>query len=74
MNTAVDSVYFASKNPSYKVGMRVFITHPYSDVPGSINRESLGEVVRIDELDHGRRGIAIRVLMPLYTGGKETLK
>jgi hypothetical protein len=74
MNTAVDSVYFASKNPNYKVGMRVFITHPYYDMPGAINRESLGEVVRVDELDHARRGIAIKILMPLYLGGKETLR
>jgi hypothetical protein len=30
--------------------------------------------VRIDELDHGRRGIAVQILMPIYLGGKETLK
>jgi len=54
--------------------MRVFITCPYSDSPGSINRESLGKVVRIDELGHGRRGIAVEILMPLYLGGKETVR
>jgi hypothetical protein len=74
LNTARDSVYFASKNESYKEGMRLFVTYPYSDGPGSINRESLGKVVRIDDLGHGRRGIAVEILMPIYIGGKETLK
>jgi hypothetical protein len=74
VNAAVDSVYFATKNPKYREGMRVFITFPYSEEPGSLNRESLGKVVRVDELDHGRRGIAVQILMPLYLGGKETVK
>jgi len=74
LNTSRDSVYFASKNQSYKEGMRLFVTYPYSDGPGSLNRESLGRVVRIDDLGHGRRGIAVEILMPVYLGGKETLK
>jgi hypothetical protein len=71
-NAAQDSVYFISKNRKYKEGLRVFITYPYTDAPGSINRESLGKVVRIEELDHGRRGIVVQILMPLYIGAKET--
>ena len=74
LNTSRDSVYFASKNQAYAEGMRVFITCPYSDGPGSINRESLGKVVRIDELGNGRRGIAVEILMPVYLGGKETVR
>jgi len=73
-NAALDSVYFVSKNRRYKDGLRVFITFPYSDAPGSINQESLGKVVRVDELDHGRRGIAVQILMPLYLGAKDTLR
>ncbi|HTA60479.1 MAG TPA: hypothetical protein VK805_20165 [Candidatus Baltobacteraceae bacterium] len=37
-NAALDSVYFISKNPRYKEGLRLFITFPYSDAPGAINR------------------------------------
>ena len=74
LNTSRDSVYFASKNEFYKEGMRLFVTYPYSDELGSINRESLGKVVRIDDLGHGRRGVAVEILMPVYLGGKETLK
>ena len=74
LNATRDSVYFASKNASYAEGMRVFITYPYSDGPGSLNRESLGQVLRVDDLGQGRRGIAIQILMPLYVGGKETVR
>ena len=74
VNATRDSVYFASKNMSYMEGMRVFITFPYSDAPGSLNRESLGEVLRVDDLGQGRRGVAIQILMPVYTGGKETVR
>jgi hypothetical protein len=74
LNSALDSVYFVSKNRKYKEGLRVFITYPYSDTPGSLNQESLGKVVRVDELDHGRRGIAVQILMPLCLGAKETLR
>ncbi len=74
LNISRDSVYFASKNGFYKQGMRVFITFPYSDSFGSINREFLGRVVRIDDLGQNRRGIAVEILMPIYVGGKETVR
>ena len=73
-NAAVDSFYFTTKNQTYRAGLRVFVTYPYSEEPGSLNREFLGQVVRVDELDHGRRGIAVQLLMPIYLGGKETLR
>ncbi len=73
-NISRDSVYFASKNGSYAEGMRLFVTYPYSDAPGALNREYVGKVLRIDDLGHGRRGIAVQLLMPLYLGGKETVR
>jgi hypothetical protein len=74
LNASRVGVYFVSKNREYREGMRVFITYPYLDSPGAINRESLGEVTRVDELDNGRRGIAVLILMPVYLGGQETLR
>jgi hypothetical protein len=74
LNSSRNSVYFATKNQYYKEGMRLFITYPYSEGLDSINRDSLGQVVRVDELGNGRRGIAVDILMPVYLGGKETLK
>jgi hypothetical protein len=74
LNASRDSVYFVSKNVCYTEGMRLFVTYTYSDAPGSLNREYLGKVIRVDELGHGRRGVAVEILMPIYVGGKETLK
>ena len=71
LNTPRDSVYFASKNEFYTLGMRLFIKCLYSDVLGSINRESLGRVVRIDDLGNGRRGTVVEILMPLYFGANK---
>jgi hypothetical protein len=73
-NTTRESVYFVSKNKLYRQGMRLFVTYPYSEALGSINREFVGKVVRIDDLGGGRRGIAVQILMPLYLGGKETVR
>ena len=74
VNTSRESVYFATKNAFYKQDMRVFVTYPYSDGPGSLNREYLGKVVRVDDLGNDRHGVAVEFLMPVYLGGKETLK
>jgi len=71
LNTPRDSFYFASKNEFYTVGMCLSIKCPYSDGLGSINRESLGRVVRIDDLGNGRRGTVVEILMPLYFGAKK---
>lgn len=73
-NVSREGVYFLSANKTYRKGIRVFITYPYSDSPGAINRDFLGEVVRIDELDHGQRGIAVQILMPVYLGISEALR
>jgi hypothetical protein len=74
LNSSRNSVYFASKNEYYREGMRLFITYPYSEGLGSINRDSLGKVVRIDDLGNGRRGIAVDIVMPVYLGGEETTR
>jgi hypothetical protein len=74
LNASRESVYYATKNAGYSKDMRVFVTYPYAEGPGSLNREFLGKVVRIDDLGNGRFGIAVEFLMPVYLGGKETLK
>jgi hypothetical protein len=65
LNAARDSAYFVSQNDLYEEGMRLFVTFPYSKAPGSINRDFVAKVVRIEDLGKGRRGIAIQILMPL---------
>ena len=58
-------VYFQSSEPGYEVGMRLFITMPYSNDPASMNREYLAEVVRRDVLPTRMFGIGIKILMEL---------
>jgi hypothetical protein len=58
-------VYFKSSEAGYEVGMRLFITMPYSQDPASMNREYLAEVVRKDALPTGLFGIGIKILMEM---------
>ena len=58
-------VYFKSSEPGYEVGMRLFVTMPYSQDPASINREYLAEVVRRDVLPTGMFGIGFKILMEM---------
>ena len=58
-------VFFQSSEPGYEVGMRLFVTMPYSKDPASMNREYLAEVVRRDTLPTGMFGIGIKILMEM---------
>ncbi|HEV2194781.1 MAG TPA: hypothetical protein VGR55_04335 [Candidatus Acidoferrum sp.] len=58
-------VYFQSSEPGYEVGLRLFVTMPYSNDPASMNREYLAEVVRRDALPTGMFGIGIKILMEM---------
>lgn len=62
INVAATGLYFQSLR-DYAPGMRLFIVYPYETKPGSINREYLAEVVRVDARpDSLRRGVAVRLL------------
>ena len=58
-------VYFKSSEASYEVGMRLFVTMPYSQDPASMSREYLAEVVRRDVLPTGMFGIGFKILMEM---------
>ena len=58
-------VYFQSSEASYEVGMRLFVTMPYSQDPASMSREYLAEVVRRDVLPTGMFGIGFKILMEM---------
>jgi hypothetical protein len=58
-------VFFQSSEPAYEVGMRLFVTMPYSRDPASLAREYLAEVVRRDALPTGMFGIGIKILMEM---------
>ena len=58
-------IFFQSSEPGYEVGMRLFVTMPYSQDPASRVREYLAEVVRRDVLPTGMFGIGIKILMEM---------
>lgn len=58
-------VYFQTSEPAYEIGMRLFVTLPYSQNPMSLNREFLAEVVRRDPLPTGMFGVGIKILMEM---------
>ena len=58
-------VFFQSSEAGYEVGMRLFVTMPYSQDPASVAREYLAEVVRRDVLPTGMFGIGIKILMEI---------
>lgn len=63
ISTTVDvsrnGLLFLSHNSSYKPGMELAITFPYSNAPTAIHAEQGGRVVRIAEMSDGLRAVAI---------------
>ncbi len=57
--------YFQSSEGGYAVGMRLFITMPYSKEPAAMNREYLAEVVRRDALPNGLFGVGFKILIEM---------
>ena len=65
LSVSRSGVYFQSSVTTYEVGMRLFVTMPYSQDPASMNREYLAEVVRRDVLPTGMFGIGFKILMEM---------
>jgi hypothetical protein len=71
INVCRDGIYFPTNLKSYRKGMRVFVTFPYSEMPGAINLEYIGEVVRVDKLTFGRLGVAVHLKSTMNTQGSD---
>lgn len=65
MSVSRSGVYFQTSEKTYEIGLRLFVTMPYSKEPSAINREYLAEVVRVDPLPNGLTGIGIKILMEM---------
>ncbi|MDA2913084.1 PilZ domain-containing protein [Acidobacteriia bacterium AH_259_A11_L15] len=63
-NVAKGGVYFLSQNPYFK-GAHLQVMYPYWSTPGAINSEYPAEVVRVDEREGGRKGVAVKFLVSL---------
>jgi hypothetical protein len=58
-------VYFQTSETGYEIGMRLFVTMPYSHEATAMSREYLAEVVRVDALANGMTGIGFKILMEI---------
>lgn len=58
-------IYFHTTEEHYEIGMRLFVTMPYSHNPSSMSREYLAEVVRKDSLPNGMTGIGFKTLLEI---------
>jgi hypothetical protein len=58
-------VYFQSSEPAYEIGMRLFVTMPYSKEPSAMSHEYLAEVVRRETLPNGLFGVGFKILMEM---------
>ncbi|HLZ14066.1 MAG TPA: hypothetical protein VKP58_15905 [Candidatus Acidoferrum sp.] len=65
MSVSRSGVYFQTSEKGYEIGLRLFVTMPYSREPAAINREYLAEVVRMDARPNGLTGIGIKILMEM---------
>ncbi len=65
MSVSRGGVYFQTSEKCYEIGLRLFVTMPYSKEPSAISREYLAEVVRMDPRPNGLTGIGIKILMEM---------
>jgi len=65
LSVSRSGVYFQTSEAGYEIGMRLFVTMPYSQDPTAMNREYLAEVVRKDDLHTGMTGIGVKILMEM---------
>jgi PilZ domain-containing protein len=61
-NVSRSGLYFVTTAQHYFVGMNVVVTLNFGP-EDSCHREQIGDVVRIEELDGGKVGVAIRILL-----------
>ena len=62
-------VFFQSSEDKYEVGMRLFVTMPYTKDPSAMSHEYLAEVVRRDLLPNGMYGVGFKILMEMGQQG-----
>src|SRR5271168_2423877 len=65
LSVSRSGVYYQTSEVGYEIGMRLFVTLPYSQDPTAMNREYLSEVGRKDDLHTGMTGICVKILMEM---------
>jgi hypothetical protein len=62
-NVSKNGIYFHSHRRIFRAGMRLFITYPFTFENDPMKSEYLAEVVRVEDLEGNRFGVAVRLLM-----------
>jgi hypothetical protein len=65
MSVSRTGVYFQTSEGAYELGMRLFVTMPYTQGEMSMNHEYLAEVVRVEPMANGMVGIGFKFLMQM---------
>jgi hypothetical protein len=66
-NVSPEGLYFITQRECYHEGVRLFVTLPYHSGTDPRNREYVGQVIRVDMLENGQRGVAIQLLSSMAT-------
>jgi PilZ domain len=61
-NVSSEGFYFLTERDHYQEGMRLFVTLPYHWPRAPRDRGYLAQVIRIELLDDGKRGVAVQLL------------
>jgi hypothetical protein len=61
-NVSRSGLYFVTPTNHYFLGMNVVVTLNFG-LDDPIHRQQIGDVVRIEELDENKWGVAVRILM-----------
>jgi hypothetical protein len=61
-NVSPEGLYFTSQRASYHEGMRLFVTLPYHSPSDPRNREYVGQIIRVELLEGGQRGVAVQFM------------
>lgn len=67
MSVSRNGVYFQTSEVVYELGMRLFVTMPYTQGAMSMGHEYLAEVVRVEPMTNGMVGIGFKILMEMGT-------
>ena len=65
MSVSRTGVYFQTSEGAYELGMRLFVTMPYTQGAMSMSHEYLAEVVRVEPMANGMIGIGFKFLMQM---------
>jgi hypothetical protein len=72
VNASKEGIYFTSRRKTHYLGMRVFVTFPFSSPHDPMNCEYVAEVVRVEDLPNGKFGVAVHLKMSMNYGGSNT--